>query len=75
MAGSAQSFGNFVGPSLGGYLLEKIGFSWGALVFAGAEILLVFFLFTYVSIKCCRRRKTEEKSYSSLNNDYSSMSS
>ncbi|XP_067138893.1 MFS-type transporter SLC18B1-like [Centruroides vittatus] len=74
MAGSAQSFGNFIGPSLGGYLLEKIGFSWGALVFAGAEILLVFFLFTYIGIKCCRR-KTEEKSYTSLNNDYSSMSS
>lgn len=74
MAASAQSFGNFIGPSLGGYLLEEIGFSWGSLVFVAAEILLILILFIYICQEYWRKRRNKKHTYTSINREYTSLS-
>ncbi|XP_077516656.1 MFS-type transporter SLC18B1-like [Amblyomma americanum] len=52
----SHSMGAFVGPTLGGYLLEVIGYRMGTMVLLGNELLLICALCIYVTV----HRKTPE---------------
>lgn len=61
MFASSQSLGAFVGPSLGGYLLDTVGFRMATVVILCLEILLMILLSIYGITKKCRGRVTDEE--------------
>ncbi|CAN8027051.1 unnamed protein product [Ixodes persulcatus] len=52
---SSHSMGAFVGPTLGGYLLDTVGFRMGTTALLVNEILLISCLGIYCASGCCRR--------------------
>uniref|UniRef100_A0A7E4UTL4 MFS domain-containing protein n=1 Tax=Panagrellus redivivus TaxID=6233 RepID=A0A7E4UTL4_PANRE len=51
---SAFAGGAFIGPTLGGFGVERIGFAWTTTIIAGINILFLLFLTTYqiAKVKC-----------------------
>lgn len=61
MVASSQSLGAFIGPSLGGYLLQTVGYKPGTMVLFGIEILLIIILSTVISYQKCKREEGSEE--------------
>ncbi|KFM70368.1 MFS-type transporter, partial [Stegodyphus mimosarum] len=57
MIASSQSLGAFVGPSIGGYLLDTFGFSNASMALLILESILVVLLIGSIIAKSCRRRE------------------
>jgi len=55
---SSFALGAFIGPSLGGFLLEKIGFAWGSMFMFGSHFFLIVLLVTYL---CLKRRRDQNR--------------
>ncbi|KAI6191716.1 MFS-type transporter SLC18B1 [Aphelenchoides bicaudatus] len=66
---SAFAFGAFLGPTLGGLSVEKIGFPWTTSIIALINLIFVFTLTIFFSIRywCCA--KTNEDGSSSLSSN------
>ncbi|KAL1430496.1 hypothetical protein MTO96_014940 [Rhipicephalus appendiculatus] len=54
----SHSMGAFVGPTLGGYLLDSVGYRMGTMVLLGNEVLLILALCIYVAV---HRKPSEDK--------------
>ncbi|XP_023221317.1 MFS-type transporter SLC18B1-like isoform X1 [Centruroides sculpturatus] len=59
MVASSQSLGAFIGPSLGGYLLQTVGYKPGTLVLVAVEILLIIILSSVLSYQKCNKHKED----------------
>ncbi|XP_071481859.1 MFS-type transporter SLC18B1-like [Diadema antillarum] len=60
---SVYSLGNFVGPSVGGVMMDTYGFDWSVTILAGIQILvaIILALFT-LSEFCCSGRSSQRPS-------------
>lgn len=54
----SHSMGAFVGPTLGGYLLDSVGYRMGTMVLLGNEVLLILALCIYVVV---HRQPSQDK--------------
>ncbi|XP_013785234.2 MFS-type transporter SLC18B1-like [Limulus polyphemus] len=57
---SSASLGSFIGPSIGGYLLETVGYESGTVVIMTIEATLVCVLLIYI---LCDRRRERKKAW------------
>lgn len=54
----SHSMGAFVGPTLGGYLLDTMGYRMGTMVLLGNEVLLIIALCAYVAV---HRQRSQDR--------------
>jgi len=50
---SAFAFGAFMGPTLGGFGVQKIGFGWTTTIIAGVNLVFIFVLIVFVFGRTC----------------------
>nr|XP_050039144.1 MFS-type transporter SLC18B1-like [Dermacentor andersoni] len=54
----SHSMGAFVGPTLGGYLLDSVGYRMGTMVLLGNELLLIIALCIYIAV---HRQRSQDR--------------
>lgn len=59
--GSMYALGDFVGPTVGGFLLDLVGFQWTCTYVAGACAFMVVSLSLNWIIECCMNRRKKSK--------------
>ncbi|KAL6724559.1 hypothetical protein Aduo_019439 [Ancylostoma duodenale] len=55
---SAFAFGGFMGPTVGGFAVEKIGFAWTTTIIGAIHIMFLFVVFIFYS-SCCTRKSAQ----------------
>ncbi|EYC16232.1 hypothetical protein Y032_0034g2873 [Ancylostoma ceylanicum] len=55
---SAFAFGGFMGPTVGGFAVEKIGFAWTTTIIGAIHIMFLFVVFIFYST-CCTRKSAQ----------------
>ncbi|ETN76902.1 transporter, major facilitator family protein [Necator americanus] len=53
---SAFAFGGFMGPTVGGFAVEKIGFAWTTTIIGAIHVMFLFVVSIFYSSRCSRRR-------------------
>ncbi|XP_064480104.1 MFS-type transporter SLC18B1-like [Ornithodoros turicata] len=53
---SSHSMGAFVGPTLGGYLFESLGYRWGSMLFFMNVIVLIIAYCVFMLVKRCSQK-------------------
>ncbi|XGW34919.1 hypothetical protein V3C99_018738 [Haemonchus contortus] len=58
---SAFALGGFMGPTVGGFAVEKIGFAWTTTIIGAIHVMFLLTVFAFYS-PCCRRTTTQQRS-------------
>lgn len=62
LVSTSCSIGAFIGPSIGGFLLENTGYKRGTVVVFALEVFFMFVLVAYMILRRIRRKNKEKKS-------------
>ncbi|XP_038655292.1 MFS-type transporter SLC18B1 isoform X2 [Scyliorhinus canicula] len=58
MFGASWSLGSFIGPTLGGYLLEKLNFEWAAAIQGGVVLVFSILMSVYFLVETMHKRRS-----------------
>ncbi|XP_072355859.1 MFS-type transporter SLC18B1 isoform X3 [Scyliorhinus torazame] len=58
MLGASWSLGSFIGPTLGGYLLEKLNFEWAAAIQGGVVLVFSMLMSVYLLVETMHKRRS-----------------
>ena len=66
---SAFALGNFIGPTVSGFLVDAYGFEWTTIVFVGLYAFILIVDISELTFNVCRSKRTLHKGYEILSEE------